>query len=53
MSVFQVTGEPKTEHSAPHATHKLQREAKDDVLQPAAYVFANVAEPFFTVRACC
>lgn len=44
MGVFQVTGELKTRHSTPGATHKSQIEGKDDGPQPAAYIFANAAQ---------
>lgn len=44
MGIFQVTGDPKTRHSAAGATHKSPIEGKDDGPQPAAYVFTNAAQ---------
>lgn len=44
MGTFQVTGEPKTRHSAPGAAHKSQIEKWNNGPQPAACVFIEAAQ---------
>lgn len=44
MGIFQVTGYPKTRHSAAGATHKYPIEGKDDGPQPADYVFTSAPQ---------